>query len=360
MAASGTAAPLLLSYRSLFDSLSRLPRFRQASCPLSRSSRLSQRSQTLVSLLNELAAVGLLSLSTDKGTRHFSLSACMPSVTRRRSQLAMAPPTLTLDIPISSLPLRSRYVQLPRLGRRPPIADGRGADVGSWHSLRSYSHSSEAVQLSCDTFTILPVAASPLPFAIDGDFTAGTPSGFAPEQVDGGSGAGAGISAHHEGWTWGATMSAGHEVAKATTPPPASLRQGSPSSPSVFTIPNPSPNSNSGRPLSPLSPSSLSGYSSIMPRSDSHRPKRVRKETAPKAASPPPPAPTSSSVTIEDAAFLTAMLVPPPPPPRRYRSKPKDHAPRPPNAWILYRSAQIQILKKDEELSRKPQSDICT
>lgn len=36
-----------------------------------------------------------------------------------------------------------------------------------------------------------------------------------------------------------------------------------------------------------------------------------------------------------------------------------DHVPRPPNAWILYRSEQIRVLKQDQETSRKPQSEIC-
>lgn len=34
------------------------------------------------------------------------------------------------------------------------------------------------------------------------------------------------------------------------------------------------------------------------------------------------------------------------------------YTPRPPNAWILYRSQQIRNLKQDPELSKKPQSDI--
>ncbi|KAK4057042.1 hypothetical protein OIO90_001942 [Microbotryomycetes sp. JL221] len=43
---------------------------------------------------------------------------------------------------------------------------------------------------------------------------------------------------------------------------------------------------------------------------------------------------------------------------RRQRSKPDGHTPRPPNAWILYRSAQIQKLKADAVVSRKPQAEI--
>ncbi|KAM0756316.1 hypothetical protein T439DRAFT_278173, partial [Meredithblackwellia eburnea MCA 4105] len=38
--------------------------------------------------------------------------------------------------------------------------------------------------------------------------------------------------------------------------------------------------------------------------------------------------------------------------------RPEGHTPRPPNAWILYRSEQIRALKSDKELSKKPQSDI--
>ncbi|KAL8284180.1 hypothetical protein RQP46_004929 [Phenoliferia psychrophenolica] len=34
------------------------------------------------------------------------------------------------------------------------------------------------------------------------------------------------------------------------------------------------------------------------------------------------------------------------------------YTPRPPNAWILYRSQQIRNLKQDPELAKKPQSDI--
>ncbi|KAK4052413.1 hypothetical protein OIV83_002215 [Microbotryomycetes sp. JL201] len=42
----------------------------------------------------------------------------------------------------------------------------------------------------------------------------------------------------------------------------------------------------------------------------------------------------------------------------RQRSKPENHTPRPPNAWILYRSAQIQRLKADAVVSKKPQAEI--
>lgn len=35
------------------------------------------------------------------------------------------------------------------------------------------------------------------------------------------------------------------------------------------------------------------------------------------------------------------------------------HVGRPPNAWILYRSEQIRILKSENSLLKKPQSDIC-
>ncbi|KAM0790661.1 hypothetical protein ACM66B_004521 [Microbotryomycetes sp. NB124-2] len=42
----------------------------------------------------------------------------------------------------------------------------------------------------------------------------------------------------------------------------------------------------------------------------------------------------------------------------RQRSKPENHTPRPPNAWILYRSAQIQRLKADAIVSKKPQAEI--
>lgn len=45
--------------------------------------------------------------------------------------------------------------------------------------------------------------------------------------------------------------------------------------------------------------------------------------------------------------------------PRKPKIKPEGHTPRPPNAWILYRSAQIQILMSDANVSKKPQSDIC-
>lgn len=40
-------------------------------------------------------------------------------------------------------------------------------------------------------------------------------------------------------------------------------------------------------------------------------------------------------------------------------AKPEGYTPRPPNAWILYRSEQIRILKGDKKTSGKPQSDIC-
>lgn len=40
------------------------------------------------------------------------------------------------------------------------------------------------------------------------------------------------------------------------------------------------------------------------------------------------------------------------------KSNDPDHVPRPPNAWILYRSEQIRVLKQDQETSRKPQSEI--
>lgn len=41
--------------------------------------------------------------------------------------------------------------------------------------------------------------------------------------------------------------------------------------------------------------------------------------------------------------------------------KPAGYTPRPPNAWILYRSEQIRVLKEDANSStvKKPQSDIC-
>lgn len=39
--------------------------------------------------------------------------------------------------------------------------------------------------------------------------------------------------------------------------------------------------------------------------------------------------------------------------------KPEGYVGRPPNAWILYRSEQIRILKADNTTLKKPQSDIC-
>lgn len=45
---------------------------------------------------------------------------------------------------------------------------------------------------------------------------------------------------------------------------------------------------------------------------------------------------------------------------RKLARKPEGYTPRPPNAWILYRSEQIRLLKQDREVSKKPQSDICT
>lgn len=45
--------------------------------------------------------------------------------------------------------------------------------------------------------------------------------------------------------------------------------------------------------------------------------------------------------------------------PKKSGTKPEGYTPRPPNAWILYRSEQIRILKSDKETSGKPQSDIC-
>ena len=39
--------------------------------------------------------------------------------------------------------------------------------------------------------------------------------------------------------------------------------------------------------------------------------------------------------------------------------KPEGYVGRPPNAWILYRSEQIRILKTDNAKIKKPQSDIC-
>ena len=45
---------------------------------------------------------------------------------------------------------------------------------------------------------------------------------------------------------------------------------------------------------------------------------------------------------------------------RRLKNRGPDYQPRPPNAWILYRSAQLKVLKEDEALASKPQSDICT
>lgn len=44
---------------------------------------------------------------------------------------------------------------------------------------------------------------------------------------------------------------------------------------------------------------------------------------------------------------------------RKLARKPVGYTPRPPNAWILYRSEQIKILKTDKDVSKKPQSDIC-
>lgn len=65
----------------------------------------------------------------------------------------------------------------------------------------------------------------------------------------------------------------------------------------------------------------------------------------------------ASVESVDDIA--PAVVSAPAPRPRRPKARPEGHTPRPPNAWILYRSAQIQILKADEEISKKPQSDIC-
>ena len=46
--------------------------------------------------------------------------------------------------------------------------------------------------------------------------------------------------------------------------------------------------------------------------------------------------------------------------PRKLKNRGPDYQPRPPNAWILYRSAQLKILKEDQSVASKPQSDICT
>lgn len=45
--------------------------------------------------------------------------------------------------------------------------------------------------------------------------------------------------------------------------------------------------------------------------------------------------------------------------PKRERKKKEGHQPRPANAWILYRSAQIQKLRTDDELAKQPQSEVC-
>ncbi|ORY75927.1 hypothetical protein BCR35DRAFT_325725 [Leucosporidium creatinivorum] len=82
---------------------------------------------------------------------------------------------------------------------------------------------------------------------------------------------------------------------------------------------------------------------------------------------PPTPAPVPSPVakpvlrkasveSVDDIA--PAVATAPASRPRKPKVRPEGHTPRPPNAWILYRSAQIQILKSDEEISKKPQSDI--
>lgn len=50
------------------------------------------------------------------------------------------------------------------------------------------------------------------------------------------------------------------------------------------------------------------------------------------------------------------------PTPQSPRKRPKyadSYTPRPPNAWILYRSEQIRVLRKDATMIKKPQSEIC-
>ncbi len=66
------------------------------------------------------------------------------------------------------------------------------------------------------------------------------------------------------------------------------------------------------------------------------------------AASLPTTQPVASTSTSEPTAK-----------PKRERKNKEGHQPRPANAWILYRSAQIQKLRTDEELAKKPQSEVC-
>ena len=86
--------------------------------------------------------------------------------------------------------------------------------------------------------------------------------------------------------------------------------------------------------------------------SEVKKPSRARGSTKPKPT-------LAKKASVDEIAPAVETQKVAAPRQRKPKVKPEGHTPRPPNAWILYRSAQIQILKSDSNISKKPQSDIC-
>lgn len=98
--------------------------------------------------------------------------------------------------------------------------------------------------------------------------------------------------------------------------------------------------------------------------SRSPSPRRAAKITR----SPPLPLPATqlvevktepSSTSCASSASSSTSSPSKPKAARKLKSRGPDYQPRPPNAWILYRSAQLKVLKEDIALGSKPQSEIC-
>lgn len=75
-----------------------------------------------------------------------------------------------------------------------------------------------------------------------------------------------------------------------------------------------------------------------------------------------PPRPVMAASVDPSIGIIIASTSKSPKKPSKSARGP-DYTPRPPNAWIIYRSEQIRVLKADAASSqtiKKPQSDICT